>query len=190
MAQALAVAITVNVLLFAGLAVWAVRYALQEDLPRIRPLAWGLAAVAVAFVLGAGTRLLLVGVRLGWLDGRVSDFLLSEWHLVQSLMATTLGVGGVMLARRLGQPLREADRIVSALADRLPTGVELEQAGLTAREREVLAVIIAGRLSDQEIADDLYISPATAGTHVKNILRKTGMKSRRDLALLAASRPE
>ncbi len=79
---------------------------------------------------------------------------------------------------------------MSALADRLPTGVEVEQAGLTAREREVLAVIIAGRLSDQEIADDLYISPATAGTHVKNILRKTGMKSRRDLALLAASRPE
>lgn len=190
MAQVLFIAITVNVVLFAGLAMWAVRFALREDQPRIRPVAWGLAAVAIAFVLGAATRLLLVSVRLGWLDGRVSDFLLSDWHLVQSLMATGLGVGGLVLARRVGQPLRQADRIVSALSDRLPRGSELEEAGLTAREREVLAVIISGKLSDQEIADELYISPATAGTHVKNVLRKTGMSSRRDLVLLAASRAE
>ncbi len=190
MAQVLFVAITVNVVLFAGLAVWAVRYALTEELPRIRPLAWGLAAVAIAFVLGAATRLLLVGVRLGWLDGRVSDFLLSDWHLVQSLVATTLGVGGLLLARRVGRPLRQADRIASAVSDRLPTEADLEEAGLTAREQEVLEVIAQGKLSDQEIADELFISPATAGTHIKNILRKTGMSSRRDLALLAASRRE
>ena len=55
------------------------------------------------------------------------------------------------------------------------------------RELEVLEVIAAGSMSDKDIADSLYISPATAGTHVKNILRKSGLSSRRDLVLLSAS---
>jgi DNA-binding CsgD family transcriptional regulator len=47
--------------------------------------------------------------------------------------------------------------------------------------------IAAGYVTDVEIAELRYIAPATAGTHVKNILRKTGMRSRRDLALLVLS---
>ncbi len=187
MAQVLFAAISINVLLFTGLAVWAIRYAMQEELPRIKPLAWGLAAVAIAFVLGATTRLLLVAVRLGWLDGRVGDFLLSDWHFFQSVVATALGVGGVLLARRVGGQLRQADRIVSAISDRLPSEADLEALGLTAREREVLAVIAAGKLSDIEIGEALFISPATAGTHIKNILKKTGLSSRRDLVLFVAA---
>jgi FixJ family two-component response regulator len=35
--------------------------------------------------------------------------------------------------------------------------------------------------SDQEIADSLFIAASTAGTHVKNVMRKTGVKSRREL---------
>lgn len=187
MAYVLFVAISINVALFAALAAWSVRYAVREELPRLRPLAWGLAAVAAAFVLGAVTRLLLVGVRLGWVDGRVSDFLLSEWHLIQSLAATAAGIAGLLVFRRFARSLRRADRLVSALSDRLPTDADLAELGLTAREREVLAVIAGGKLSDQEIADELFISPATAGTHIKNMLRKTGMSNRRDLALLAVA---
>lgn len=190
MALVLFLTITVNLLLFAGLAVWAIRYALHEELPRIRPLAWGLAAVAVAFVLGAVTRLLLVGVRLGWLDGRVSDFVLGDWHLIQSLVATVLGIAGLVIARRTGGRLRQADRMVTAFADRLPAEADFETLGLTPRELEVLDVIAKGKMSDQEIAEQLFISSATAGTHIKNILRKSGMRSRRDLALLAASRQQ
>ena len=187
MAQLLFVTISINLLLFAGLAVWAVRFAMREELPRIRPLAWGLAAVAIAFVLGAATRLLLVGVRLGWLDGAVGEFVTSDWHLLQSTVATVLGVAGFFLARRVGGSLRQADRIASVVTDRLPSEAEFEDLGLTAREREVLAVLATGKLSDQEITQELYISPATAGTHIKNILRKAGLKSRRDLSLLAAA---
>ncbi len=49
--------------------------------------------------------------------------------------------------------------------------------GLTPREREVLTLIVRG-LSDKEIADQLYISPRTAMTHVSNILAKLGVNKR------------
>lgn len=62
--------------------------------------------------------------------------------------------------------------------------------GLTDRELQVLEVIGAGTISDKAIAEELFISPATAATHVKNILRKTGLASRRDLLLLVAASPD
>jgi DNA-binding CsgD family transcriptional regulator len=48
---------------------------------------------------------------------------------------------------------------------------------LTAREREVLALLIEG-CSDREIADRLFISPRTASKHVGNLLAKLGVPSR------------
>ncbi|WTK91996.1 helix-turn-helix transcriptional regulator [Kribbella sp. NBC_01510] len=57
-------------------------------------------------------------------------------------------------------------------------------ATLTAREREVLALLVAGR-SNGEIAKELVISDKTASAHVSNILRKTGTASRMAAAALA-----
>ncbi len=56
--------------------------------------------------------------------------------------------------------------------------------GMTAREREVLAHVVAGK-TNAEIADALCISLATAKTHVHNILEKLGMKRRSELAAYA-----
>jgi non-specific serine/threonine protein kinase len=70
-----------------------------------------------------------------------------------------------------------------------------EELGLTPREREVL-VLLAQGLSDKEIADELYISPRTAMTHVGNILTKLGVNKRTLAASVAvrkglvASTPE
>ena len=55
---------------------------------------------------------------------------------------------------------------------------------LSVRELEVLAVIAAGKISDQEIGDILFISPSTAATHVRNILKKAGLHDRRQLVLI------
>lgn len=187
MGPALIVLITVNLLLFSGLSAWAWRYATKEKSPRLRLLSGGLSVVSLAFVLGAATRLAGVAVELGWLSGRVSDFILSDWHLVQSLAALALGFGGIVVARRVGPPMRTADRIASAVSEHVLGGADLERFDLTPREMEVVKTIAAGYVSDVEIAEFLYIAPATAGTHVKNILRKTGMSSRRDLALLVLS---
>lgn len=187
MGVVLFIVIAANVGVFAGLAVWAARSARREPPGRLRTLTWAFAAVSLAFVLGAVTRAVAVAVRQGWLSGRVGDFLVGDWHLVQSLMATGIGIAGVVLVRRYAAQVRAADRIASKVSDHLLAGGSIEQFGLTNRELEVLEVIASGATSDSEIADQLFISPATAGTHVKNILRKTGTKSRRELVFLVDS---
>lgn len=55
---------------------------------------------------------------------------------------------------------------------------------LTAREREVLAHVVAGR-TYAEIAAALFISEKTVSVHVSNLLRKSGTGSRKEVAALA-----
>ena len=57
-------------------------------------------------------------------------------------------------------------------------------ASLTAREREVLQLIATGR-NNQEIADELVVSPLTAKTHVSRILAKMGARDRVHLVIAA-----
>jgi predicted ATPase/DNA-binding CsgD family transcriptional regulator len=57
---------------------------------------------------------------------------------------------------------------------------------LTAREREVVALIALGR-TNKAIGEELFISPATAARHVANILGKLGFTSRSQIAAWAAS---
>lgn len=58
---------------------------------------------------------------------------------------------------------------------------------LSARELEVLKLIVDG-LSNQEIADKLVISLATAKTHVRNILNKLAVDDRTQAAVHAMRR--
>jgi DNA-binding NarL/FixJ family response regulator len=55
---------------------------------------------------------------------------------------------------------------------------------LTDREREVMALVAAG-LSNDEIADQLVISPATAKTHVSRAMRKLRVHDRSQLVVIA-----
>ncbi|MDA3649737.1 response regulator transcription factor [Saccharopolyspora indica] len=74
----------------------------------------------------------------------------------------------VMRAAALGEPARRGE-----LLD-----------GLTEREREILAKVGAG-LANAEIAEQLFISPATARTHVSRLLAKLGARDRAQLVVLA-----
>jgi DNA-binding NarL/FixJ family response regulator len=56
--------------------------------------------------------------------------------------------------------------------------------GLTRREREVLALLAAGR-SSKQIAHELVISPRTLGTHMQHILRKLGIHNRAQAVAIA-----
>jgi DNA-binding NarL/FixJ family response regulator len=55
---------------------------------------------------------------------------------------------------------------------------------LTERECEVLRLIACG-LSNAEVAERLYISPATAKTHVAHLLTKLGARDRVQLVIIA-----
>jgi predicted ATPase/DNA-binding CsgD family transcriptional regulator len=58
---------------------------------------------------------------------------------------------------------------------------------LTPRERQVVALVASGR-SNKAVAEELFISPATAARHVANILAKLGFSSRTQVAAWAADK--
>jgi DNA-binding NarL/FixJ family response regulator len=60
----------------------------------------------------------------------------------------------------------------------------LENAPLTAREREILDLIVAG-CSNAQIAERLYITLGTVKTHVRNILNKLSVDDRNKAAVFA-----
>ena len=59
-----------------------------------------------------------------------------------------------------------------------------EPDALSAREREVLALVAEGR-TNKAIADALYVSPNTVKTHVSSLLHKLQADSRVQLAAIA-----
>jgi DNA-binding NarL/FixJ family response regulator len=65
-----------------------------------------------------------------------------------------------------------------------PSRSAKELAVLTDREREVLKLVAGGQNND-EIAAGLYMSPATARTHVSRIITKLGARDRAQLVVLA-----
>jgi DNA-binding CsgD family transcriptional regulator len=57
-----------------------------------------------------------------------------------------------------------------------------EDAGISAREREIILLMSKG-LSNKDIAGELFISENTVKTHIRNIFRKMSVKSRFELIM-------
>jgi len=81
---------------------------------------------------------------------------------------------------------RVTRRLVAEFAKRPAVAVEAAHRldGVTEREREVL-VLIARGLSNTEIAAELYLSIATAKSHVGRLLTKLGARDRAQLVIAA-----
>jgi DNA-binding CsgD family transcriptional regulator len=83
----------------------------------------------------------------------------------------------------MGEPRPVVDAVLAFLAGRVPTlrraVRDRDGAGpvLTARERQVLALVAQGR-TDAQIAEQLLLSPHTVHRHVANARTKLGVATR------------
>lgn len=172
---------------FLGLAVWIGRAARHTTTQRFRALTISYVAICVAFALGSLYRATLIAENLDWIPTSWAGRLDGPVGLAIVLVHVGVVVVAGVFAYRHWIPLSHADRVVAAFAERHPGVADPARSQLSPREREVLALIAGGCLSDAEIAAALHISPATAATHVHNILRKTGVRNRRELMLAAGT---
>lgn len=103
--------------------------------------------------------------------------------------------GEAALADDWGRPLDWLDPVplravgldvLAARCDQLLGKKHPDRWGITAREREVLALVTAG-LANKEIAVRLALSPRTVEKHVESLLRKAAARSRAHLVALTAN---
>jgi DNA-binding NarL/FixJ family response regulator len=107
--------------------------------------------------------------------------------------ALQAGAKGYLLKGMDLAELTEAIRTVHAGRTRIPPRVaeklaeRMSGASLTARELEVLRLIVAGK-SNKDIGTALFISEATVKTHVNSLLSKLGVEDRTQAATTALQR--
>jgi len=134
----------------------------------------------------------------------VNDELDEEILTWQMLLTDWEYLDAFVLAARACPPIVEAlrsnDRMSRVVTDALRRGsatsllpasdlhVQVDDdplAALSRREREVFELLSRG-MTNREIAKTLYISDVTAKVHVRHILKKLGVRSRTEAALVGA----
>ncbi len=107
-----------------------------------------------------------------------------NWQLLQSLVVGVLAVTAFLSVKKVAAAMVASERVAGSILDRV-SHVDSKSLELSKREREVLATIGTGRITDAELSESLHISASTVQTHIKSLLRKTGLKSRQDLIAVA-----
>jgi DNA-binding CsgD family transcriptional regulator/tetratricopeptide (TPR) repeat protein len=153
-------------------AAWSQAAAAWQDVDEPYPLAYALLRLAEAHSA--------VG------DRQAAGESVQRAHAIaERIGAAPLAAEAAALARRARLSL---DPAIAAREEPAPEAEtepdELARFGLTAREREVLLLVAAGR-SNPEIAQALFISAKTASVHVSNILAKLGVSGRVEAAAVA-----
>jgi len=115
------------------------------------------------------------------LEAGASGFLLKDAGPAELLHAVrVVAAGEALLAPRITRRL--IGQFTAARTAR--HAAEHRLAVLTQREREVVALVGRG-LSNEEIAAELTLSPATARTHVSRAMVKLGARDRAQLVVIA-----
>ncbi len=178
----------VNGLLFAYIGGRSWLLSRRVPAPRARKQGHLLTLVCAAFVVSNILRVGLQLVDVGALPDEARGAVLGTVQLLTSLGALVIVIPALWILRRLTAVFARSDRFVTILTERVRLDASISEAGLTAREVEVLELVADGVISDVDLAESLYISPSTAATHVRNIMKKTGVRRRHELMLLAPDR--
>jgi DNA-binding NarL/FixJ family response regulator len=112
-----------------------------------------------------------------------SGFLLKDTLPVDLLKAVrVVAAGDALITPSITRRLIEEFARRAEAPTTAATSIELDS--LTEREREVLALVAKGQ-SNAEIATALYVSHATAKTHVSRLLMKLDARDRAQLVMIA-----
>ncbi|WP_207782681.1 response regulator transcription factor [Phytoactinopolyspora limicola] len=115
------------------------------------------------------------------LQAGASGFLLKDAGPSELLHGIRVVAGGdALLAPSITRRLIEQFTVVRVAGQ----VAEERLSALTQRERQVLALVGRG-LSNAEIAAELFLSPATARTHVSHAMVKLGARDRAQLVVIA-----
>jgi DNA-binding NarL/FixJ family response regulator len=95
------------------------------------------------------------------------------------------GVDGIVLADAPGETLALVVRSVCAGQVSVPRSMRhaVDPPALSFRERQILALVIAG-LTNDEIAGRLYLAETTVKGHLTSAFRRLGVRSRREAVAL------
>jgi DNA-binding CsgD family transcriptional regulator/pimeloyl-ACP methyl ester carboxylesterase len=104
--------------------------------------------------------------------------------MAQLARATFSVIDGAFALGDAEQGIRAIEAFLADLAPADPAASATDATPLSSREVEVLRLVAAGK-SNQQIADDLVISPNTVGRHVSNIFDKVGAANRVEAAAYA-----
>ncbi|MBA9007805.1 response regulator transcription factor [Thermomonospora cellulosilytica] len=114
------------------------------------------------------------------LRGGASGFLVKDTEPVELIHAVrAVAAGDALLSPGVTR------RLIAEFATRARKPVpDVRLNALTDREREVMALVAEG-LTNEEIAERLVVSPATAKTHVSRAMVKLGARDRAQLVVFA-----
>ncbi|WP_374777737.1 response regulator transcription factor [Streptomyces sp. NBC_01310] len=119
----------------------------------------------------------------GALRAGASGFAVKDMAVEEILAAIRVVAGGDGLIAP-GVTRRLIEDFVRAPGPRVAERAPRPVAGITGREREVLTLVGRGR-SNGEIAEELFISAATAKAHVSRLFTKLGARDRVQLVITA-----
>lgn len=181
----------------------------EADLAIVSEAADGREAIAVVDTLAAQTRepdVVLMDLLMPGLDGISAIQQLRAHYPDLKIVALTsstdaaivngamsAGVNGYLLKNASPEQVAEAARTAARGQAYIDPQVAMMVANsargaaqpvLSERETEVVALVAQG-MSNQEIADALFLSERTARTHVSHIISKLGLNSRIQVALWA-----
>jgi ATP/maltotriose-dependent transcriptional regulator MalT len=145
------------------------------------------AAANAARALGADAPLLAARARL--IEGRALAAAGRRPDAIERLLSAESALDAAGARRDRGTAVRELRRLGRRVVRGSDRVQDDQGAPLTTREREIAALVAAGR-SNREVAEELVLSSRTIEAHLRNIYAKLGVRSRVELASAVGRPPD